>query len=240
MSNGSNTHGPWRIENMRRMATMWSRIGVGVMVAVLLAVAPAMAEVRVGGVGGLNLASLSTDEQGVKLGTLTRWGVGGALELDLTERLAVVSRPMFIGKGADIKTLPELGDVAAQGKDSYARTELGYIELPLLFKYSLTAEGVRPYLIAGPSLGVLRNATGVSKFGSAPEQREDIKGDFKSTDFSLCAGAGLGKNIGPVYLFAEGLYALGLTNIDKDKSEGSGKNRGLQFRAGITLRLGGR
>ena len=31
-----------------------------------------------------------------------------------------------------------------------------HIELPLLIKYSIPTEGVRPYLIAGPSLGLLR------------------------------------------------------------------------------------
>jgi hypothetical protein len=225
---------------MRRMATMKSLIGLGAAAAVLMLVAPAMAEVRVGAVGGVNLSSLSTDEQGVKLSTLTRWGAGGALELDLNDYVAVATRPMFIGRGTDIETLAGVGDVSAQGKDSYARVELGYIELPLLFKYSFPTEGVRPYLIAGPSLGLRRSATAVSKFGSAPEEREDSKDDFKSTDFSLWAGAGLGKNIGSAYVFAEGLYSLGLRNINKDASEGSGKNRGWQFLAGVTLRLGSR
>jgi hypothetical protein len=206
----------------------------------LLATAPARAEFRAGGVGGTNLASLSTDAKDTDLSMLRRWGVGGALELDLSPSFALVTRPAYVGRGADIDGMPGLASVSAQGKGSYARTELGYFELPLLVKYSFPTEGVRPYLIAGASLGLLQKAEAVSKFGSAAEEREDIEKDFKRTDISLNAGAGVGANVGErAYVFAEGLYSYGLTNINKDKADGTGKNRGLQFRVGLTLRLGG-
>jgi hypothetical protein len=213
---------------------------IGVTAALLQVTAPAEAEVRAGGVGGVALSSLSTNETGTKLGTLTRWGMGGALELDLSPTLALASRPMYIGRGTDIKTLPELGDISALGKDSYARTKLDYIELPLLIKYSLPAGEMRPYIIAGPVLGLLQRAKGVSKFGSAAEEREDIKKDFKSTDVGINVGAGIGANLGQAYVFAEGLYGFGLTNINKDKTEETGKNRCSQLRAGVTLRFGAR
>jgi len=226
---------------MRRMTTMKSWIGVGTTVATLLVVAPAMAEVRVGGVGGANLASLSTDEAGTKLGMLTRWGAGLALEVDVNESLAVTSRPMFVRRGAEIKTIAGLGDVSAQGSGSFARTELDYIELPVLLKYTLPTEGVRPYLIAGPTLGLRRGATVVSKIGSAAEERLDIKDEVKSTDWGLCAGAGVGSQIADsVHIFAEGVYTYGLTNINKNEVDGNTKNRGLQLRAGLTFSVGGR
>jgi hypothetical protein len=161
------------------------------------------------------------------------------LEVDLGERLAVATRPMFVGRGADIEALPGVGEVAALGPGSHARTELDYIELPLLLKYSLPTEGVRPYLIAGPSLGIRLDATGVTKFGTAPEERESIE-DLETTDWSLMAGAGLGANVGSACVFAEAVYALGLTDLNEDARAGSGQNRGLQLRAGVTLRLGGR
>jgi Outer membrane protein beta-barrel domain len=223
-----------RLEQIRKCG-VW----VGMMAVSLVVAAPLRAEVRAGGVGGMNLASLSTNATSTKLGTLKRWGGGGVLELDLSPTLALAIRPMYVGKGTDIKSMPGLGDVSAHGVGSYARTELGYIELPLLVKYSIPTGGAaRPYLIAGPSLGLLQRAEGVSKFASAAGKREDIKKDFKSTDVSLNAGAGVGANVGQAHIFAEGLYAFGVTNINKDKAEGTGKNRGLQFRVGITLRLG--
>jgi hypothetical protein len=225
---------------MRFVQFMMRGAWVGTMAVSLFATGSARAEVRVGGVGGGNLASLSTDAKDAKLGTLTRWGVGGALEWDVTPNLALATRPMYVGGGTNIKTMPGLGDVSAQGKGSYARTELGYIELPLLIKYSFATEGARPYLIAGPSLGLLRSAHSVYKLGNAAEQSDDIKKDFKTTDIGLSAGAGVGANIGQAYVFAEGLYGFGLTNINKDKAEGTGRNRGLQVRAGVTVRLGGK
>jgi hypothetical protein len=226
-------------DNVRRVEQITKcGVGVALMAVSLLVAAPVRAEVRVGGVGGMNLATLSTDAAGSKLGTLSRWGAGGTLELDLSRTVALAIRPTYEGRGTDIKSMPEIGAVSAKGTGSYARTTLGYVELPLLIKYSIPTEGVRPYLIAGPSLGLLRKAEAVSKFGGAAEKREDIKKDFKSTDISLNAGAGVGANLGPTYVFAEGLYGFGLTNINKDKTEGTGRNRGLQLRAGITLRLG--
>lgn len=226
---------------MRRLLTVsMSRIGAGAMVATLVMAAPAMAEVRAGGVGAINLASLTTDEPNTKFGTLPRWGVGGVLEVDLTENLAIATRPMFVRRGADIEKMPGL-DVAAQGKGAYARVEIDSIEIPLLLKYSAPVGRVRPYLLAGPSLGLRQGAEAVRKFGTAAEEREDIEDDFKKADFGLCAGMGVGADVGRAHLFAEGLYTLGLTNINDDKTETAhAKHRGVQFRVGVALRLGGR
>ncbi len=216
------------------------RTRIGLTVALLVSTVPATAQVRIGAVGASNLASISSDGAGAKLSSLARWGVGGAIEVDLNEDFALVSRPMYLGKGVEIEVMPEVGNVSSMGKGSYARTELSYLELPLLLKYSLPTAGARPYLIAGPSLGLRRSADAVYKFGSDAERREDIEKDFKSTDLSLQAGAGIGVNVGRAYLFAEGLYAFGLTNINENKAEGTGKNRGPQFRVGVTLNLSGR
>lgn len=225
---------------MRMKQIMKLGLGIGMTAVLLSASASAEAEVRVGGVSGIALSSLSTDEKGVQLGTLTSWSVGGVLELDLSPTMALASRPIYVGRGAAIKALPGLGDISDHGKNSYARNELSFIELPLLIKCSLSAGDIRPYLIAGPSLGLLQKAEGVSRFGSAAEERENIKKDFKSADIGINAGAGIGANLGGAYVFAEGLYGYGLTRINKDTTEGTAKNRGMQLRAGVTLRLGSR
>jgi hypothetical protein len=215
-------------------------VSVGLLSSALFFSVPAEAEIRLGAQGGVALTTTSTNEKGTELGTLTRWGAGAVLEADLSPTLAVVTRPQYVGRGNNIKSMPELGSIASLNNGSYARVELDYIELPLLVKYSLPTGTTRPYLIAGPSLGWLQRARGVSKFGSAAEEREDIKKDFKSTDIGVQVGAGIGTNLGRTHMFVEGLYGFGLTNISKDKAEGTGKSRGLQLRAGVAVRLGGR
>jgi hypothetical protein len=199
------------------------------MAASLLAAAPAMAEVRVGAVGGVNVADMSGSEDWFYR---TRWGAGGVVEVDLSHDLALASRPMYLGKGSEGKLVILPGEVGI-------RMDLSYIEIPLLVKVSAATGGVRPYLIAGPSLGLRLSAeTFREEFDTPGEKREDAKQDTKSTELSLNAGVGVGLNVGQAYGFVEGVYAWGLTDVSK--AEGTSKNRGMQFRVGITLRLGGR
>jgi hypothetical protein len=211
------------------------RIGTGLVVASLLAAAPAMAaEVRVGAVGGVNVADMSGVNSFLYR---TRWGAGGVVEVDITQNLALASRPMYVGKGSD-------GDLAVMPGDVSIAMDLRYVEIPLLVKVSAATGRVRPYLIAGPSLGLLQKAealrTEVLDVDGYPIRREskDATQDTKSTEWSLNAGVGVGLNVGRAYGFVEGVWAWGLTDVIK--TEGSIKNRGVQFRAGITLRLGGR
>jgi hypothetical protein len=212
------------------------RIGTGLVVVSLLAAAPAMAaEVRVGAVGGVNVADMS----GVSNWFYhTCWGAGGVVEVDVTQNLALASRPMYVGKGSE-------GDLALMPGDVSIGMDLRYVEIPLLVKVSAATGRVRPYLIAGPSLGLLQKAEAlrtevldVDGYPTWRDERKDIKQDTESTEWSLNAGVGVGLNVRKVYAFVEGIWAWGLTDVSK--TEGSIKNRGVQFRAGITLRLGGR
>jgi hypothetical protein len=216
-------------------------LGVGAIVAALMLAAPAQAEVRIGGVGEMNMALYSTQrgDSGMVMGRLARWGGGGMLEVDLTRNLALTVRPGWTGKGTDIQGTPELGDVAQWGNPAYIHIMSTYVELPLFLKYTALQEGVRPYVLAGPSVGLLQSATREWTISNQAVQTQDIKDWLKSTDFSLCIGAGVGRNLGPAHVFIEGVYAFGLADINEEEAADVNKTRDLRFRFGVALRLGG-
>lgn len=196
---------------------------------VLAATAAPAADLRLGLVGAVNFADLDIDvadeDEITDFQTLTRWGAGGVLEVGLTDNLSLVALPMYLGKGAKL----EEGGFEA-------RIELGYVEIPLLLKYSFGAEGLRPFVAAGPSLGFREKAEAVVS-GLGEEEREDVEDEFKSTDFSLWLGAGLEIPAGGARAFVEGGYALGLTEVDDEPEGVSVKTRGFQVRAGVTFGL---
>jgi len=217
-------------------------LGVGAIVTALMLATPALAEVRVGGVGELNLASYSTQRAsaGLVMGRLPRWGAGGMLEVDLSQRFALAFRPTWSGKGTNILGTPELGDVSQWGDPAYIHVMSTYIELPGLLKFTAMPEAaIRPYVLAGGSVGLLQSATREWTIKNQAVQSEDVVDLLRSPDLSLCVGAGVGRNFGGLHVFAEGLYAFGLTDINKEGAADVNKTRDLRLRIGLALRLGG-
>lgn len=60
---------------------------------------------------------------------------------------------------------------------------------------------------------------------------------YRQNDFLLTGGAGVGLDIGSVTLVAEGLYDLGLPDINDSKPHTTARHRGLVLRVGVDLRL---
>ncbi len=205
------------------------------MASLLLVAAPAMAETRVGAAGGVSMADMSGVDEGF-LSSRGGWGASGVVELDLTQNLALASRPSYAQKGTSGPFLGVPGEVAT-------RMDLDYFEIPLLVKVSAGSKGVRPYLIAGPSLGLRHRAVAYNSefdvygLSTGPETREDIEQDIEPIEFSFNAGVGVGLNVGRTYSFLEGIWSWGLTDVTK--AAGTRKNTSVQLRVGVTLRLGG-
>jgi hypothetical protein len=111
--------------------------------------------------------------------------------------------------------------------------DLGYLEIPILVKANIITGSVRPYLFAGPSIGLLLAAS-VQTNG----QTADIKSYYNSVDFSLVGGAGLAFDISPrITICFDASYTVGLTDIDKN-SDGSYGNpavmsRDIRIAAGV-------
>jgi hypothetical protein len=189
----------------------------------------AIAGSEIGFLGGLNRATFheTPQESGLDFATRNLFLAGGVLNLGLGGRFSLRIEPMFCTKGSTV-TIDIFGAETAT-------VRLSYLELPVLLNVSLSSGAVRPYLIAGPTLGYLTSATGTDSTGS----KTDIKKNFKKADPGISFGGGLRMRGRPSF-FVEARYTLGLANIAKDSQGFSLKNRGLQLAAGLTFPLGRR
>jgi opacity protein-like surface antigen len=206
---------------------------------------PANAQVRLGVIGGLNLADISYDPGlSPDLSKFTGFGAGGVVQIRLAENLALQLEPMYLQKGAKLEG--SFGDVEFDSSLSYnvnVKMKLNYLEVPAMLKLAVGTGATKPYFMAGPVIGFRLSAkqTGsisVSSFNV--EIDEDFKDQTKSIDFGFGFGAGVSFPAGNNAIFVQGRYALGLTNIndDPEDSETKIKTNGIQVMAGITFPLG--
>jgi opacity protein-like surface antigen len=216
-------------------------------VALLIAL-PARAQVNIGVVGGVNIATLSGNDAsgaGIDFSSRTAFGVGGVLDIGLSDNVALRLEPMYLQKGGDFNlSVVPLGNVNLKFA---AKTT--YVEVPVFLKVQFGTSTARPYLMGGPTLGLKLS----SKFDASGPGIASVDLDAdnvtESTDFGLGIGGGVSFSLGSNSIFIEGRYALGLSDIFKagtvtimgqsvqaDNLEI--KTRGVQFMAGITFPLG--
>jgi hypothetical protein len=223
---------------MKRHATLVVALGL----IVLAGAVPTDAQMRVGGVVDLNLATVSTGPPTFSgdVGTHARLGGGVVVEYRISHGLSAVIAPMLLGKGTKA-TATYLGTSSAQ------TVTLTYLELPLLAKYSFgRPEALQPYILGGPTIGFKTGADAPYAVSRAPGAPDDVaaplllsgKGDeVKGTDLGFGLGAGLSLPAGSARVFGEALYVIGLANVI-DVPGASIKNKGLQLRLGVTVPIG--
>lgn len=184
---------------------------------------PVYAQGNFGVLGGWSLTNASIDpDQGLDWKTRKVGGFGVVLDYSVTDFITLHLEPMLLGKGP-------------KAADGEKKVEFGlvYIEIPVMVKYRIDNNIIKPYLMAGPTIGFLQAAKLKVTMGSW----DDLKDDLKSIDLGLGFGAGLDLPIGNNSIFVEARYSLGLMNI-ADKAEGPYsdiKTRGIQIFAGITF-----
>lgn len=128
-----------------------------------------------------------------KLGLVT----GAFLEYKFSKKIALQSEILFSQQGFQKKF---------DNFDVEIRLMSNYINIPVMFKYYVSEKFS---LETGPQLGFVLTAKGYKSRGDQ-EVIEDLKDQFKSTDFGVNFGAG--------YQFKNGIgintrYSLGLINI---------------------------
>jgi hypothetical protein len=199
-------------------------------------------------IGGLNFAELKVkNADGVYRPTSPRtlFGIGGVIGFELHKNASLHLEPMYLQKGATI--------LATQSDPNWDLT-MAFLEIPVFLKLSLGST-VRPYVLAGPSFGFLLSSKGeFSMDGEAFEG--DLKEVTKNFDVGLGFGAGLSFPLGKTFVFVEGRYTLGLTDLFKagkvewksgsttipgEGLEGNEMStKGFQVMIGFTIPLGGR
>lgn len=113
--------------------------------------------------------------------------------------------------------------------------KLSYLEIPALLKVSFPLTEVKPYLLAGPTLGIQLSANEEATDG-VQVQTADASSIYESIDFGLYFGAGVDFHVSKVDMFVGGGYSMGLSNIVKQTNI-SGKNYGFQLTGGIKFNL---
>ncbi|MBN1351432.1 PorT family protein [candidate division KSB1 bacterium] len=141
---------------------------------------------RIGVLGGLNFANISTDFEDTEPKTLTTYGFGGVIERKLNENLILCFEPMYLQKGAKMEMAAEEGEDFFG--DIEARFEYAYFEIPVFLKVSLGSGEIKPYLMAGPTIGILSSAEMVVEMLDIASFGVDIKDASESIDYGIGLG----------------------------------------------------
>ncbi|HRE38196.1 MAG TPA: porin family protein [Chitinophagaceae bacterium] len=179
------------------------------------------AQVTFGVKGGVNFATLGGDDADELEGKKSNTGfyLGGTVNVPISSNFAFQPELIYsANQGMEFRESPlELN------------YNLGYLNIPLMLQYrnsGFIAE-------AGPQIGFLMSAKAKISDGTNTDE-EDIKDEFKGTDF--------GVNLGLGYQFSNGFglnarYTFGMSNII-DETDVDVKNR--VFSVGVFFNFGGK
>lgn len=166
---------------------------------------------------GLNLADQKYSFSGTTIDTKFKAGVhvGGFVTWMFTEHIGLQPEALFSMQGTTFD------NDFIDGK-----TKFNYLNVPVLVRYNVN-EMIS--LHAGPQIGFLLSAEAESDDGDS----EDIKDEFKGTDFS--GAFGLGVDL-PMGLGFGARYILGFTKIaEEDVEAPEVKNSAIQIYASYKL-----
>lgn len=153
---------------------------------------------------------------------------GAVLEIEFSEIFSVQPEVMYIQKRAkysDVVNVPPFGDVSF---DATFKTD--YIEIPILLKATFGTSDFKPFVFAGPNIGIMMSSElEVKAMGET--QSESIKDETESTDFAIDFGAGGEFKVGSATVFVSGRYSLGLSDTVKDPNV-KAKTNGIQILVG--------
>lgn len=176
---------------------------------------------------GINIASLSATPD---FSYTTRTGLifGANLDMGFGQYISVQPGLRFVMRGAG-------GSDGAGG--SFA-IKLNYFEIPVLLKVTFPLTEVKPFLFAGPVLGINMSANQDNTPQGGTSTTTDVSQFISGSDFSILFGGGVAFKVTPkVDLFASFGYQLGLSNILKNNTATTLKNNGILLTAGANFHL---
>ncbi len=203
--------------------------------------------------GGINIANQTIENAPSTQITSGRIGglAGGQFDIVFNDSWTLSAQILFDQKGAhaDFKATPINGIYFINSDGGTADWVINYLEIPLLAKFSFGDGPIRPYIFAGPSLGILISneetlSLDTSFYGSngLRVQHTDMKGNISDStakvDVSILAGAGISFKLssGPI-LFLDAGFAFGLVNNNHySESKGGDEyvySRDIRIAAGV-------
>jgi len=186
----------------------------------------------------------------------TTFDLGGFVEYWFSPMFALQINALYNQKGVGIDgdlntTIVEQGILVNVKVNAEETIKLTYFSFPFLAKVAFGESNIKPYLIAGPEIGFLLSgkdnakatseaeAMGVKVGPYTVEQEQDIKESLESFEFALDFGAGLSYSLGNIDLFADFIYSLGMTKINKESLDGGNdiKNQVIMINLGMLFTL---
>ena len=189
----------------------------------------AMAQTKLTVAGGMNLASVTAEAEGLTPESVTRLALGASIGIPMSERWG-----LHLGAGYSQKGF---------GLDAFGAsvtTEIDYLEITALAGVPFSiSESASVHLLAGPALA-FKLSCQVSATFLGEEIDEDCGDDGpKAMDLGLVGGArlefGLSEKMG---ISVGALYNLGLLNMDDSGSDETLKSRVMSLQAGIVYSIG--
>ncbi|MGD0337584.1 MAG: porin family protein [Bacteroidota bacterium] len=206
-----------------------------VLISLLPSYAPAQASVRLGIDGGLNFANASVTNvpSAIALNSRTVPTFGGVAELSFHNVAFIRGEIRYTPKG--------IGATASDPKYVSSMTaKFEYLEIPIVIGVKFGPGPFKPYIFAGPNLGIRLSAELESDV-LGKTYSKNVEDNTKSTDFALDFGGGLLFEADSQWaIFIDGRYSLGLTEIggSRDFSVNSEyKSRDIKVIAGILFGL---
>ncbi len=205
------------------------------------------AQFQIGPIGGVNLANITLDptEAGTDFNTKIGFAGGVMMVYNFSPIFALLIEPAYMQKGSSVKS-----SFTDEGNNFTADQTISanYIDVPLLFRASFGNGNVKPYLLAGGSVGYLFGdaklkidkitMNGNDVTSQFPSDRREQTLLIKSLDIGLNFGAGVSFLLKSVILFLEGQYNIGLTDINDDPTDNAkAKTKGIQIKAGVLFEI---
>ncbi len=214
------------------------RTTLAVVLVLLGYAAPARAQ-RFGFIGGATLTHVDfTDSAnpGSEIYHGKVVGAGGVVMVfPIASRVAVRMDLTFMGKGATVSAGALNGEPGS--------LDLNYFEVPVLGVVDLLGGRIRPYVLGGPSLGLL---LGAYIYDPVLQGSTDFKYAFNTTELSMIGGGGVAFLTPKIRFFIETRYARGLNNIMPEQITFPGgstsvntqtmKTKGAQILIGVSMR----
>jgi opacity protein-like surface antigen len=174
--------------------------------------------------GGINIANMNMTPD---FNTSTRTGlmVGGFVDIGVSRVIAIRPGLRYVMKGFTVTQ----NNITLTDK-------LSYFEIPVLLKASIPLDRIKPYFVAGPTLGI--RVSGTEEITDGTQVQTSDLGQFVETiDFGLYFGGGMEFRVASnTDIFAGFGYSLGLTNISKQTTSVF-KNYGIQITGGVKFGL---
>lgn len=190
----------------------------------------AFAQSTLGILGGFNVTNLlrNPGQPSTSHEQRVRFAGGAFVEFGLVQNFAIQLEPMYVQKGANFDFI----DTSSENLDARRlEVNLTYLELPIMLKFRLMNRATGPYLLGGPSVGILLSAKEMERVSE-----NDIKDQRKSVDVGIGGGGGVFLSSERVKFFMEARYNYGVVNIDDAAEDGSTlRNNGFRILLGVLL-----